>query len=291
MFKGTATALITPFNESGVDYESFEKVIEAQIAGGVNALVVCGTTGEPVTMTETEKKSVMEWAIRQINHRVPTILGTGSNCTASAVENTKYAESIGADGVLVVTPYYNKCTQQGLYEHYKAVNDCTSLPIIAYNVPSRTGVNILPETAARLAELSNIKGIKEACGKLDQIATTYSLIKDSDTLLYSGDDGLALDITEIGGSGVISVASNVIPRQMSDMMRLALEGNWAEARAIESTYKELFHSLFLEVNPIPVKFACSKLGLCKNILRLPLTPMGEEPSKQLESVMHQLNLI
>lgn len=291
MFKGTATALITPFTDNGVDYESFEKLIESQIDGGINALVVCGTTGEPVTMTDSEKKSVMQWAIQHINHRVPTILGTGCNCTATAVENTKYAESLGADGVLVVTPYYNKCTQNGLVEHYKAINNCTSLPIIAYNVPSRTGVNILPETAQRLAELSNIKGLKEACGKLDQIATTYDLIKGSDTILYSGDDGLALDITEIGGSGVISVASNVIPSQMVQMMNLALEGKWEEARALESKYQALFHSLFLEVNPIPVKFACSKLGLCRNILRLPLTPMSQEPSQKLESVMRELNLI
>ncbi len=291
MFTGTATALITPFNELGIDYDAFGAFIDRQIDQGIDALLVCGTTGEPATMTATEKFQVIEWAIKYINHRVPVIIGTGSNCTATAIENTKFVEKIGADCALVVTPYYNKCTQEGLYQHYKAINDSTSLPIIAYNVPSRTGVNILPTTAERLATLSNLKGIKEACGNLEQIKQTYDLIKDSDMLLYSGDDGLAVDIAEMGGAGVLSVASNVIPGEMSKMMRLALDGNIAEARKLESKYAELFKALFYEVNPIPAKYACSKMGLIKNILRLPLTPMSEAQSQRLEQVMQQLRLI
>ena len=291
MFTGTATALITPFNERGIDYDAFGAFIDRQIDQGIDALLVCGTTGEPATMTATEKFKVIEWAIKYINHRVSVIIGTGSNCTATAIENTKFVEKIGADCALVVTPYYNKCTQEGLYQHYKAINDSTSLPIIAYNVPSRTGVNILPTTAERLATLSNLKGIKEACGNLEQIKQTYDLIKDSDMLLYSGDDGLAVDIAEMGGAGVLSVASNVIPGEMSKMMRLALDGNIAEARKLESKYAELFKALFYEVNPIPAKYACSKMGLIKNILRLPLTPMSEAQSQNLEQVMQQLRLI
>ncbi|MGN0765612.1 MAG: 4-hydroxy-tetrahydrodipicolinate synthase [Christensenellales bacterium] len=291
MFRGTATALITPFNERGIDYDAFGAFIDRQINQGIDALLVCGTTGEPATMTATEKFQVIEWAIKYINHRVPVIIGTGSNCTATAIENTKFVEKIGADCALVVTPYYNKCTQEGLYQHYKAINDSTSLPIIAYNVPSRTGVNILPKTAERLATLSNLKGIKEASGNLEQIKQTYELIKDSDMLLYSGDDGIAVDIVEMGGTGVLSVASNVIPGEMSNMMRLALDGNIAEARKLESKYAELFKALFYEVNPIPAKYACSRMGLIKNILRLPLTPMSEAQSQRLEKVLQQLQLI
>ncbi|MGN0771816.1 MAG: 4-hydroxy-tetrahydrodipicolinate synthase [Christensenellales bacterium] len=291
MFKGTATALITPFDERGIDYDSFGAFIDRQIEQGIDALLVCGTTGEPATMTATEKLQVIEWAIKYINHRVPTIIGTGSNCTATAIENTKFAEKIGADYALVVTPYYNKCTQEGLYQHYKAINDNVSLPIIAYNVPSRTGVNILPETARRLSDLGNLKGIKEACGNIEQIKKTYSLIKDSDTLLYSGDDGIAVDVVEMGGAGVLSVASNVIPGAMSNMIRLALNGNIEEARKEESKYAELFKALFYEVNPIPAKYACSRMGLCKNLLRLPLTTMSDKESQRLEKVLQQLRLI
>lgn len=291
MFRGTATALITPFKERGIDYDAFGAFIDRQIDQGIDALLVCGTTGEPATMTATEKFQVIEWAIKYINHRVPVIIGTGSNCTATAIENIKFVEKIGADCALVVTPYYNKCTQEGLYQHYKAINDSTSLPIIAYNVPSRTGVNILPTTAERLATLSNLKGIKEASGNLEQIKQTYDLIKDSDMLLYSGDDGIAVDIVEMGGAGVLSVASNVIPGEMSKMMRLALDGNFAEARILESKYAELFKALFYEVNPIPAKYACSRMGLIDNILRLPLTPMSEAQSQRLERVLQQLQLI
>ncbi len=291
MFRGTATALITPFKERGIDYDAFGAFIDRQIDQGIDALLVCGTTGEPATMTATEKFQVIEWAIKYINHRVPVIIGTGSNCTATAIENIKFVEKIGADCALVVTPYYNKCTQEGLYQHYKAINNSTSLPIIAYNVPSRTGVNILPTTAERLATLSNLKGIKEASGNLEQIKQTYDLIKDSDMLLYSGDDGIAVDIVEMGGAGVLSVASNVIPGEMSKMMRLALDGNFAEARKLESKYAELFKALFYEVNPIPAKYACSRMGLIDNILRLPLTPMSEAQSQRLERVLQQLQLI
>lgn len=292
MFRGTGTALITPFTQDNqVDYTALDALIEKQIASGIKCLFICGTTGEPTTMTEQEKNNLIAYSIKKINHRVPTFIGTGSNCTAHAVESSRYAQECGADGILVVTPYYNKCTQEGLYLHYKAINDAVNIPIVAYNVPGRTGVNILPETARRLTQLKNIKGLKEACGNLEQIAQTAKVLEGSEILLYSGDDGLALDVIRLGGQGLISVASNLIPEQMSTMLDCALSDNMGKALAINDFYNELFSALFYEVNPIPIKYACSAIGLCQNVLRLPLTPMSEAQAQRLEAVMRKVNII
>lgn len=291
MFNGTGTALITPFSENGVDYARLEALIEYQISNNIDALVVCGTTGEPATMTEKERKQVIKFCIKKIGNRVPTIVGTGCNCTANAVESSKMAEKLGADGVLVVTPYYNKCTQNGLFLHYKAIADATDLPIIAYNVPSRTGVNLLPETAKRLTEINNLIGIKEACGKLDQIKETINAVKGSNLNVFSGDDALAVEIIKLGGRGLISVSSNLMPQQMHDMITLALNGDWTAAEKMSKNFAPLFAQFFSEVNPIPIKYACSQKNLCKNILRLPLTPLSEDKAQTLLATLKEFNLL
>lgn len=292
MFEGTYTAIITPFGETGVDYQSFEKLIESQIAGGINGLVFIGTTGEPATMTSEEKRELRAFALRRVNGRVPVIFGTGCNCTATAVENSVQAQKEGADGILVVSPYYNKCTQEGLYLHYKAIADKCSLPMIIYNVPGRTGVNILPETAGRLARsIPSIVGIKEACGNLDQIAETAKAIAGTQLQLMSGDDKLAVDIARLGGTTLISVASNALPSEFSRLMAYAGNGEFDKADALYSKYDRFVDLLFSEVNPIPIKYACAQLGLCKNILRLPLTPMSEAKAQILREEMQRLQII
>lgn len=292
MFEGTYTAIITPFDEKGVDYESFEKLIESQIKGGINGIVFTGTTGEPATMTDTEKKQLRRFALDTVAKRVPVIFGTGSNCTLSAVKNSAMAQEEGADGVLVVTPYYNKCTQEGLYLHYEAISKECSLPMIIYNVPSRTGVNILPETAGRIARgIKNVVGIKEACGNLEQIAKTAKAIEGTQLQLMSGDDKLAVDIAKLGGTTLISVASNALPKEFSHLMAYAGAKEFDKAQAILDKYSDFVDLLFAEVNPIPVKYACSLLGLCKNVLRLPLTPMSEAKAQLLCKEMQRLQII
>ena len=292
MFEGTFTAIITPFNKSGVDFSSFEKLIEYQIDGGIDGIVFIGTTGEPATMTSAEKKALREFAIKQVKGRVPVIFGTGSNCTATAVENSIVAKEEGADGILVVTPYYNKCTQEGLYLHYEAIADKCDLPMIIYNVPGRTGVNILPETAGRLAHsIPSIVGIKEACGNLEQIAKTAEAVKGTGLQLMSGDDKLAVDIARLGGTTLISVASNALPKEFSQIMALANAKNFDKADEVLNKYGKFVDLLFSEVNPIPIKYACSLLGLCKNELRLPLTPMSEIKARALKEEMQRINII
>ncbi len=292
MFEGTFTAIITPFDKTGVDYVSFEKLIESQIEGGINGLVFIGTTGEPATMTGEEKKTLRDFAIKKVRSRVPVIFGTGSNCTRTAVENSIAAKSEGADGILVVTPYYNKCTQDGLRLHYEAIADKCDLPMIIYNVPGRTGVNILPQTAGKLArDISTIVGIKEACGNLEQIAKTAEEIKGTQLQLMSGDDKLAVDIARLGGTTLISVASNALPSEYTKVMALAGEKKFDEAQALLDKYAKLNDLFFCEVNPIPIKYACSLLGLCRNELRLPLTPISEANASLLKEEMRRLNII
>ncbi len=292
MFEGTYTAIITPFDEKGVDYKSFEKLIDSQINGGINGIVFIGTTGEPATMTEEEKKELRKFALEKVAKRVPVIFGTGSNCTLSAVKNSVCAQEEGADGILVVTPYYNKCTQEGLYLHYDAIAKECSLPMIIYNVPGRTGVNILPETAGKIAHsIPSVVGIKEACGKLDQIAKTAKAIEGTQLQLMSGDDKLAVDIARLGGTTLISVASNALPAEFSRLMALARAKEYDKADALMAKYSTFVDLLFSEVNPIPVKYACSLLGLCKNVLRLPLTPMSEAKAKLLREEMQRLQII
>lgn len=292
MFNGTGTALITPFFENGkIDYKSLDNLIEFQISNNIDALVILGTTGEPPTMTEKERNQVLKFCIKKIANRVPVIAGVGCNCTKDTIRMSKNAEKFGADGLLIVTPYYNKCTQNGLYLHYKGIAEAVNIPIIAYNVPGRTGVNILPLTAKRLTDVKNIVGIKEACGNLDQIKETIEAVKGSDINIFSGDDGLAIDIIKLGARGLISVASNVIPQQMHDLTTFALNGNIAEAEKMSKELAPLFADLFIEVNPIPVKYACYKLNLCQNVLRMPLTPLSADCAIKLESIMKSLNIL
>ena len=281
IFEGTATALITPFLKDGVDFKALEKLIDFQLNGGVNALVILGTTGEPATMTEHEKEMTVRLAVHRVGGRIPVIVGASSNCTATAIQNAKNAERWGADGLLVATPYYNKCTQNGLLKHYAAITTVTNLPVIAYNVPSRTGVNLLPETFAKIAKLKNVVGIKEASGNMAQITRLASLIKD-DVAIYSGDDGLTVPIMSVGGKGVISVASNVVPKFVADMTKTYLRGDHSSALEKQLTLLPLVEALFCEVNPIPVKKACELLGLSNGRPRLPLTPATKKTTLLLK---------
>lgn len=292
MFKGLGTALITPFEEDGrIDYASLEKLICAQLDAGVNALVICGTTGEPPAMTDTERSDVIRFAVRTVAGRIPVIAGTGSNCTASAAANSRRAEELGADGVLVVTPYYNKCTQDGLFLHYRTVAESTSLPVIAYNVPGRTGVNLLPSTAARLTEIPNLAGIKEASGNIAQVINTAKAIEGSNISLFSGDDPAALPIFAVGGVGLISVASNAVPAKIKELTDACLAGDYATARKLQYRYQRFFELMFAEVNPIPIKAACALLGLCKPYMRLPLTQATDATTAALREEMKKLSFI
>lgn len=270
IFKGVATALITPMTESGIDYVSLERLIEFQIKNNIDALVTNGTTGEPSTLSEDEKIELMKITIEIVNKRVPVIVGAGSNCTAHAVSLTKQATELGANGILAVTPYYNKGTQLGLISHFKSIADSTVLPIILYNVPSRTGVNILPETVDKLAGYKGIYAIKEACGNINQILELARIPSDR-LKIYSGDDALTYSIMTLGGMGVISVASNIIPNYMSELTKAILNGNFDKAKNMQLESLPLINALFSEVNPIPVKYAAKLLGLCDDYVRLPLT--------------------
>lgn len=292
MFKGLGTALITPFEEDGrIDYASLEKLICAQLDAGVNALVICGTTGEPPAMTDTERSDVIRFAVRTVAGRIPVIAGTGSNCTASAAANSRRAEELGADGVLVVTPYYNKCTQDGLFLHCRTVAESTSLPVIAYNVPGRTGVNLLPSTAARLTEIPNLAGIKEASGNITQVINTAKAIEGSNISLFSGDDPAALPIFAVGGVGLISVASNAVPARIKELTDACLAGDYPTARKLQYRYQRFFELMFAEVNPIPIKAACALLGLCKPYMRLPLTQATDATTAALREEMKKLSFI
>ena len=284
IFKGTATALITPFTESGVDFDALDKLLDAQVAGGVSAVVVLGTTGEPATMTAAEKKAVIEFSVKKLKGVIPVIVGTGSNSTAAAIENSVQAEKLGADAILVVTPYYNKATQAGLIAHYTAIADAVNIPIICYNVPGRTGVNLLPATFAKIAEHKNIAAIKEASGNMEQIEEAIRL-SEGKAVVYSGDDGITVPLMAMGGMGVISVASNVAPKFTSDMTSAMLDGDLAKAAAMQLRMLPFVRALFCEVNPIPVKKAAQLKGLCNGIVRLPLTEMTEENAAKLAAML------
>lgn len=283
-FKGTATAMITPFTSTGVNFEAFTRMIEYQIANGTDVLVILGTTGEPATMTEEEKEVVMRFAVKTVSGRAKIVFGSGSNSTAKAVAASKKAEAMGADGLLVVTPYYNKCTQNGIYEYYKAISDAVHIPIIAYNVPPRTGVNILPATAERLASLPNLAGIKEACGNMEQICETMRRIRGKMDL-YSGDDNLNLPMLAIGAAGLISVASNLLPKETKEMYSYVADGNLAAANALQDRLLPVIDACFTEVNPIPVKYGCDCLGLDGGIPRAPLTELEPAHKEVMASAL------
>ena len=286
IFKGSGVAIVTPFLEDGsVDYDRFKEVIEFQIKGGTDCIIVCGTTGESSTLSHEEHLDVIRYCAEVVNHRIPVIAGTGSNCTETAIYLSQEAEKFGIDGLLIVTPYYNKATQKGLIKHYTDVANSVKLPIIMYNVPSRTGCNIQPETAAYLVKnVANIVGIKEATGNLSQIARLMSLCgKEID--LYSGNDDQVVPILSLGGIGVISVLANVAPEKTHDMVAEYLNGNVEKARDIQIAAIPLCDALFCEVNPIPVKKAVELMGLCGGTLRMPLTEMEPEHVEKLKAAM------
>ena len=290
IFKGCGTALATPFDEKGVNFEVFGEMIDDQIKNGVDALIVCGTTGESSTMTDTERKETIKFVVNKANKRVPVIAGTGSNNTSSAISLTKYAEEIGCDACLVVTPYYNKTTQDGLISHYSAIASSTNLPIILYNVPSRTGVNILPETCYKLSKIPNIVAIKEASGNISQVAKIKALCQD-DLAIYSGNDDQVIPLLSLGGIGVISVLSNIAPKYTHDMVIEFLDGNTKKALDKQLNALNLINSLFSEVNPIPVKYALKLKGYDFGKPRLPLIELSDKNKDVLEKEMKKMNLI
>ena len=290
IFKGCGTALATPFDENGINLKVFEKMIENQIENGVDALIVCGTTGESSTMTEKERKDAIKFVVDIAKKRVPVIAGTGSNNTAQAINMSKYAEEVGADACLVVTPYYNKTTQGGLVAHYSAVASSTKLPIILYSVASRTGVNILPETCLELSKIPNIVAIKEASGNISQIAKIAELCGDN-LHIYSGNDDQVIPILSLGGLGVISVLSNVAPKYTHDMCINYFDGKHDEALKMQLDALNLISSLFSEVNPIPVKYALNLMGYDFGKPRLPLVELTDKNKVVLENEMKKMRLI
>lgn len=287
--KGTVTAMITPFDESGVNLQAFGEMIEHQIAGGVDGLVVVGTTGEPPVMTEAEKETLIRYAVEKCAGRVKVLIGTGSNCTEHAVETSKQAEALGADGVLVVTPYYNKCTQRGIYEYYKAVCESVKIPVVCYNVPSRTGVNILPETMEKLAEIPNMAGIKEASGNMAQVLETARRIRGKCDL-YSGEDALNLPILCAGGTAVISVVSNLAPAAVNALTEAVESGDLKRANELSDKLLPLANACFLEVNPIPVKEGMNLLGFRAGLPRAPLTELEPANRERLIAAMKNFGL-
>ena len=289
VFTGAATALITPLNENGIDYTKFKELIEWQIQEGIDALVICGTTGEGSTLSDAEHREAISFAVKCVNGRIPVIAGTGSNDTSYAIELTKFACKAGADAMLVVTPYYNKATQKGLIETFTKIADASTKPIILYSVPSRTGVNITPATCAILAEHPNIVGIKEASGNISQIAEIAAAVGDKMDI-YSGNDDQIVPILSLGGKGVISVLSNVCPKETSKMCHEFMNGNVEESRKMQLKYLNLINALFCEVNPIPVKAAMSAMGFCENYLRLPLTVMEKQNEEKLLNIMKDLSI-
>lgn len=273
LFRGCGTAIATPFtNENKINYEVLKKYLDFQMENKVDAIIVCGTTGESATLSNDEKKELINFTVKYVNKKVPVIAGTGSNNTKFAIELSRYAEKVGADGLLVVTPYYNKTTQEGLIEHYIEIARKVKIPIIMYNVPSRTGVNILPETCLELSKIENIVAIKEASGNISQIAKIAQLCRDN-LYIYSGNDDQILPILSIGGIGVISVLSNIKPKEVHDICEKCINGNIDNAKEIFLKFLPLANSLFCEVNPIPIKYALSKIGYDFGKPRLPLVEL------------------
>ena len=293
VFTGAGVAIVTPFKENGeVNYEEFARQIELQISGETDAIIVCGTTGEASTLSHEEHLDVIRYCVKVVNGRIPVVAGTGSNCTETAVYLSQEAEKAGADALLVVTPYYNKATQKGLYEHFKIVADSVKIPVILYNIPGRTGgVNILPETVVRLCtEVENIVGVKDATGNISQVAKLMSLANGK-VDLYSGNDDQIVPLLSLGGKGVISVLSNIAPKQTHDICAKFFEGDVEGSRKIQLDAIELIDALFCEVNPIPVKKALNLMGLNAGILRRPLTEMEDANAAKLEKAMKGFGLL
>ncbi|ACO03721.1 MAG TPA: 4-hydroxy-tetrahydrodipicolinate synthase [Persephonella sp.] len=292
MFKGSIVALITPFKDGAIDRKSLKRLIDFHVEKGTDGIVIAGTTGESATLTFSEHEDLIKMAVEFADKRIPIIAGTGANATHEAIALTKSAEKAGADGSLQIVPYYNKPTQEGIYQHFKAIAEETSIPLILYNIPSRTGVDMLPETFARLySDFPNVIGIKEATGNVARVSEMISLT-NPDVVILSGDDALTLPMMAVGAKGVISVANNLVPEDIATMCRLALEGRFEEARQIHDRYWKLFKTLFIETNPIPVKTAAYLMGLIDDIeMRLPLYYMKPENEEKLKSVLKDYGLI
>lgn len=290
MFAGSHVAIVTPFRKGVFDERAFGDLIEWQIAQGTDGIVPCGTTGESATLSHEEHNRVIELTVEVVNRRVPVIAGTGSNSTDEAISLTKHAKEAGADGALLITPYYNKPTQEGLYRHYKAIAEAVDIPIVLYNIPGRTGVNMLPPTIARLAAIKNIVGVKEGSGSVQQASEIVQICGDRLTVL-SGDDALTLPMMAVGAKGVITVTANLLPADMANLVKFFAAGQVAEARRIHFKLSPLFSALFFETNPIPVKEALGMMGKIDPELRLPLCPMGQENRDKLKQVMKDSGLI
>lgn len=289
--KGCGTAMITPFRrDESIDEAAFRRFVEFQINGGVDFLVACGTTGESVTMSEEEQARVVELTLEYAAGRVPVVAGAGGYNTREVIEKIRRYEKLGVDAILSVTPYYNKPTQEGLYQHYRAIADSTGLPIILYSVQGRAGVNLEPATVARLAEINNIVAIKEASGNITQIAEIVSLVDDS-FKIFAGDDSVVLPVAALGGVGVISVASNLLPRQVSDLCRASVENRLEEARRLNRQLTPIFKAMFIESNPIPVKAALAMTGMIEEVYRLPMTPISQANRAKLEQVLTETGVL
>lgn len=274
LFEGSGVALVTPFKNDKVDYAKLSELIEFHIENNTDSIIICGTTGESSTMSDSEKKETIKFTVEKVKNRIPVIAGTGGNNTSYSIELSKYAEEVGVDGLLLVTPYYNKATQKGVVEHYKAIASSVNIPIILYNVPGRTGVNILPKTVYELSKIENIKAIKEASGNISQVAEIAKLCGD-DFYIYSGNDDMIVPILSLGGKGVISVVANILPKETHEIVSEFKSGNVLESKNIQLKMLDLINSLFIEVNPIPIKTAMNVLGMNVGNLRLPLTNMED----------------
>ncbi len=291
IFKGSGVAIVTPFGEKGeVNYKKFEELVDFQVNNGTKAIIVLGTTGEASTLEMEEKEKLISVAVKRVNKRVPVIAGTGSNNTKKAIELSKKAESLGADGLLVITPYYNKTTQAGIYAHFKAIGDSVHIPIIVYNVPSRTGLNCLPQTVKHLSEIDNVVAVKEASSNIVQIAEIASLIPE-DFAVYSGNDNQIVPVLSLGGLGVISVIANILPKETEQCVELFLSGNIEESRKLQLKYLPLIKMLFVETNPIPVKTAMNLMGFNVGGLRLPLVDMGDQNKEKLKETLEDYGLL
>ncbi|HTN71576.1 MAG TPA: 4-hydroxy-tetrahydrodipicolinate synthase [Methylomirabilota bacterium] len=290
MFSGSMVALVTPFKAGQVDWKSLEALVEFHVANGTHGIVPCGTTGESATLSHQEHDDVIKAVIKTVAKRVPVIAGTGSNSTDEAVRLTREAEKSGADGALMISPYYNRPTQEGIFQHYKKVASEVGIPIIVYNIPGRTGSKIEPETLARMSEIKNIVGVKEATGSVDQAIDVIRLCGEN-FAVYSGEDTLTFSLMSLGGKGVISTVANIVPKEMSQLAEACVKGDWEKGRDLQFKLIPLIHAVFLETNPIPVKTALAQMGKCTGELRLPLTPMSEGNLKKLRQSMTEFGLL
>lgn len=286
LFEGSGVALVTPFKNNKVDYDKLSELIEFHIENNTDSIIICGTTGESSTMSDFEKRETIKFTVEKVRNRIPVIAGTGGNNTSYSIELSKYAEEVGVDGLLLVTPYYNKATQKGLIEHYKAIASSVNIPIILYNVPGRTGVNIFPKTVYELSKIENIKAIKEASGNISQVAQIAKLC-GNDFYIYSGNDDMIVPILSLGGKGVISVVANILPNETHEVVTKFLKGDILEAKNIQLKMLDIINSLFIEVNPIPIKTAMNVLGMEVGNLRLPLTNMDENNMRILISAIEE----